>query len=232
MSPTYWNININEALEKINTQSVKIFGFADDCFVATAGPVPEELLSLAQLAVDKIVNWGRQKSLTFNPEKSEVMLFKRRDMSVHDLPNIIIDGMAVPYKDSATYLGIRVDKELSFKEHIDNKITKSKRLMHKVQSVVGFTWGPRPDVLRWAYQAVVLPTIMYGCVVWHHKVTQKQHINLAKLQRQALLTMAPTLPNTPTASLEKIHNVLQVGLTLQKRVASTWLRIQHSLTDT
>ena len=54
----------------------------------------------------------------------------------------------------------------------------------------------------------------------------KQQKQLSKVQRQALMAMAPALPHTPTASLERIHNIKPIDLTLMKLCTFGALRVE------
>ncbi len=73
------------------------------------------------------------------------------------------------------YLGVILDKKLTWKPHIDNKI----------QNALGVLWLAR--FIAWICTAIVRPMFSYGCVVWWTRTSLKTvRIQLEHLQRATL----------------------------------------------
>ena len=66
--------------------------------------------------LDELTAWGHSCGLTFNPQKTVVVLFSRK----RALPRkqLCIDGTPVPYSKTVVYLGVTLDSRLSFGPHI------------------------------------------------------------------------------------------------------------------
>ena len=88
------------------------------------------------------------------------------------------------------------------------------------------TWGPKPSAAKWAYTGIVRPAFSYGCIIWADKAQSDGMIaKLKKLQRLALLLIAPVRRSTPTAALELIYDVKPLHLFLKECALKSCLRV-------
>ena len=108
-------------------------------------------------------------------------------------------GQEIPRVYKIKYLGVTIDSELTFKQHIEEKIKSAKKQLMILRKKVTSAHGPLPRALKWVYEGVVLPSITYGCHVWATKLGKKQLGKLNKLNSLALRIIAPSFPPTPTA---------------------------------
>ena len=76
-SATFWSQAFNEAVRLINNDNTVGVAFADDCTVLSGGPDPAVLVTRVQHTVDRLVRWGADCGLTFNPMKTQVVFFTR-----------------------------------------------------------------------------------------------------------------------------------------------------------
>ena len=161
LSPLIWNINFDSLLDSLEMA----IGFADDGALPFIGPDPSVLADLAQRAVNRALEWGKENKLSFAPQKTEVVLFTQRYKFT--LPKCIkMNGKEIPYSTQAKYLGVIFDQKLTFKQHILNKVKKAKSLLIKAKSAIGQLWGPKPSLMRWAYTGIVRPMLIYGNLIW------------------------------------------------------------------
>lgn len=68
--------------------------------------------------------------------------------------------------DSAKYLGIWLDKHLKFDIHRQKSIRKANGSLQALGTMTGSTWGASLIAMRKAYQAVVVPQMLYGVSAW------------------------------------------------------------------
>ena len=136
--------------------------------------------------------WGHTCGLTFSSSKTVAVLFSKHTKPLAFIPPLYLDGVEIEYKDSAKYLGVTLDRQLNFKEHIKQKTTKAKQLLAISRKALGTFWGPCPQLNLWAYQGMVRPALTYGSHLWAQKTTQVTFKKLAtRIQRQALSPMGP-----------------------------------------
>ena len=219
-SAKFWLIAFNEAINIINTGSVVGNGYADDCSALIGGDHPDNMIDAMQSVLDRLVTWGNSCGLRFNPQKMVAVMFTRATRSFDRL--VRMDGQLIPYSDTVVYLGITLDRELKWREHVNNKVKKVKGLLMKMASITSAYWGPKPKLMRWAYTGIVRPVISYGAMIWgqaieHDDVVEK----LRRLNRMAINTIVKVPRSTPTQALEIILDILPLHIHIKKEGLST-----------
>src|SRR5262249_10811429 len=68
---------------------------------------------------------------------------------------------------STKWLGVVLDKRLSFAEHVAHWTTKAKRLGDHLRSLGNTTRGPPPGPMREAVRACVTSVALYGAEAWY-----------------------------------------------------------------
>ena len=107
--------------------------------------------------------WLRANKLSLNVSKSSMVLFKNNNKKLERDFFITIDNELIIEKNSTIYLGIYIDRNLSWKEHISNTKIKLQRGIGMLSKLKIFS--PR-SIVRSAYHAFVTPHINYGILNW------------------------------------------------------------------
>ena len=127
------------------------------------------------------------------------------------------------------YLGVTINKSLSWNRHIIDRANKCKALLGKCRTLVRRSWGLTPAKLEWIYKAVVRPRMAYGSLVWAHTINNQVRSQLDKVQRLALLAITRPLRSTPTAGLEVLLGWPPLALHAQEMGLRTYSRIKGDL---
>ena len=90
--------------------------------------------------------------------------------------------VALEHKDYVKYLGILIDKNLSWKHHIDHIIIKVRRTVGLIAKLRHFL---TTHTLLNIYQALIVPYLTYGLTVWG-QACKSYPDKLLKLQKRAL----------------------------------------------
>ena len=168
-----------------------------------------------QNTLDELVHWGTTCGLRFNPHKTNAVFFTRS--RTHPYAPLLVDGTAVPYSLRAKYLGIEMDRRLWWDDHVQRKIAEGKKLLNALLSATRGNWGPRPEIAKWIYTAIIRPSISYGASVWAHDVTLKKTTSMmTSLDRAALASMAAFRPSTPTQGLAVLLGLQPLDLHLRE----------------
>ena len=179
-----------------------------------------------QMAVEKALSWGRAKGLTFSSSKTVAVLFTNKRKFLPP-PKIRMEGAEIPYSDSVQYLGVRIDKGLTWKEHLRHKTKVVKAHVIKLKNAMGKLWGLPPKLMRWAYTGIVRPRLSYGALVWSKACNSSWAVKeLTKINRLALLSMGHFRRSTPTAGLEIISDVMPLHLYIQGEAALAYSRTE------
>lgn len=220
-----WNLGFDELLDSLFSTAMAVSGYADDACAIFTGDTPQQAWSKAQAALGRAERWARRHGLAFCPKKSEYLIFKWGKWKV-DIPHLTIGGNPISRVSSAKYLGVTINDSLKWMQHITDKATKARFLLMRATSAFGKIWGPSPKLIKWTYEAVVLPKVLYACHLWHNILgTQYLRNKWAKLSRLALLAMAPCRIHTPTAGMEVVLGILPAHLRAWGKNLMTMLRL-------
>ena len=222
-SAKFWLVAFDYAIKIINRYNIEGNGYADDCSALYGGRRLDHAISKLQKMLNELTEWGKTCGLRFNPEKSVAVVFTRR----HKLPPkpLYIDGKEIEYKNEVKYLGITLDKKLHWTPHINDKINKTKKFISQIAHITRRNWGPKPQLMRWAYIGIVRPMLCYGAMIWGHRAPELE-AKLRRLNRMAFNTFACFPKSTPTKALEIILDVAPIHLVCRQMALATRLRLQ------
>ena len=105
----------------------ELVGYADDHSLYTkyrAGNIAEEAASIARLssALENTKQWMLENRLKMNDDKTEFTIFGSSHLLQKcDLMNITVGQSVVERSPVIKLLGVQLDEQLNFKEHISNK---------------------------------------------------------------------------------------------------------------
>ena len=205
-------------------------GFADDLSITVSGLCPNTLVDLVQPVLNSIVNAGANMGLAFNERKTEVVLFTNKTKALKNLKNLQVNGVPMEYSSGAKYLGVFLDSKLTFKKHLDEKVNKCKKHFFAIKSIIGKKWGTNPQLMKWAYTAIIRPKLTYACHLWAYKLNKSTIEKLHKLNRMACLSIASVHKSTPTAGLEMIYNLMPLDLFIEQVAIKISRRVSNQIT--
>ena len=219
---------VNTAPTQPPRVTVSTTAFADDlCFYITGGPIGD-LQKKAQSVMDKASAWSKTKGMQFSSSKTVALIFSR--VKYKTPPQLILNGIPLPYSPLAKYLGVYLDTKLTWRDHVDIKIKKAKKTLMSIVRVCHPTWGISPLAAAYYWKQCILPMFTYGCLVWHrvcrYKGIQRQ---LKSFQRLALKMMGPLRHSTPTRGLEVINYFRPIELETRRLAAEAYLRTEERL---
>ena len=153
LSPTLFNLYINDALSKLTDANIQVLAFADDlAFVARNQIELYRGLNILQ-------EWCSTNQININKKKSAIF-YLRTDRRT-PLPFTSTRGFKVV--TSYTYLGVQLDDSFSFKPAADKLSSSLRSFKHKLT----MTWALKlpPKVRLQAWQSLILSRFMYGLVL-------------------------------------------------------------------
>lgn len=119
LGPLLFSVYINDLpaiCPEVHTQM-----YADDAVIYVHAKSSQKAATLLQEAMEKISDWMVQSCLTLNLNKTVSMFFSIRD-NCQPSPEIVVKGEKLLEVESVTYLGVVLDRTLSFKKHISKLI--------------------------------------------------------------------------------------------------------------
>ena len=154
--------------------------FADDTCLAYSHTNYNDLINELNVELEKVCNWLEINRLSLNLLKTVAIDFSNKRHSDH---RIILNNTPLEYVSFVKYLGIYIDKKLSFSKHIEEvcgKISKSIGIMYRVSS-----FCPK-NILMKLYYALIYPYLIYCNIIWGG--AYPSHINkILLLQKRTIM---------------------------------------------
>lgn len=140
--------------------------YADDVgLVAQAGTF-EKLENILNEDLVKVHAFIKSWHLTLNPTKSTSIVFHLINREASRNLNLVVDGNTISTKNAPKYPGIKLDRTLTFKQHLEGIKDKLKTRNNIISKLTGTSWGCRANVLRTSSQALVYSVAEYCASVW------------------------------------------------------------------
>ena len=131
--------------------------YADDTLLCM------DLTNTSQLAlqtnVTALQHWATQWGMTFNPEKCTHMQVGR---STPDF-KLFMNGIFIPQANGLKYLGVFIQSDIKWHEHILNITKKSNKALGLIRRCL-FNASISTKIV--AYNTIVRPLLEYACQVW------------------------------------------------------------------
>ena len=232
LSPLVWNLIMDTLLTQFNGAAVRAVGYADDVILTVIGKDRSVMVDLMQQALDKVLAWGADNGLNFNPTKTVAVVFTKKMCPTAAWKTLKMDGRTIAYSDTLKYLGVTLSKQMSWTAHLKERNAKALKLMNWAKAVVGAKWGLTPERVLWVYTAMARPTITYGALVWAPTITQTAAKAFSKVQRLTLLGMSHAMRSTPTAGMEAALGLVPLDLFVEALATKARLRVRDLNKDT
>ncbi|KFM65430.1 Hypothetical protein in type-1 retrotransposable element R1DM, partial [Stegodyphus mimosarum] len=186
--PLLWNLIMNDLLNRLSyCPSCKTIAFADDLLICFQEKCPITLFNTAQNTLNIISNWSREQKLEFNPNKSKIMIIKRKHVSYSN-QQLYLDNALLETVNEIKYLGVILDHKFCWKNHIMYLSNKCENILRGLNRVSCNTFGLKSNVINMIYKQGIVPFICYASRVWGTALEKKINSRiLRRIQRRILL---------------------------------------------
>ena len=163
LGPTLFLLYINDLPNSSKYFNFRLF--ADDSNLFHTFKINEGNIDLAEVSrnLQAVVSWCNSNKLTINVNKTKYMLFKNRRKTLRVSGQVLVGRTILESVESTSFLGICIDKNLTWKKHIDNvcnMLSKKVGMLYRIRNFVS------RNILITLYNAFILPHITYGLEVW------------------------------------------------------------------
>ena len=101
--------------------------------------------------------------LSFNIKKCKSMTLSRKKMKTQSQP-IILLGSQLDFVESIKYLGLTIQCDLTWSNHIQNICSKARRLVGLLFRQ--FNHYAEPTTIKTLYLTLIRPNLEYASIVW------------------------------------------------------------------
>lgn len=214
--PLLWNILYDGVLRLKMPDGVFLIGYADDLAIVVISETEGGIQWKANEAIKIICKWMEEMELKLAPEKTEITWLTGRK---HRRRNIQITVMnrVIVIQESLKYLGVYLDRQLTFQPHIDYVIGKASRSVNALARIMprqGGAGTAARRVLNQVFESVIL----YAAPVWVNAMkTKKYRDKLITIQRKMLIKVSRAYRTTSTDALQIITGIPPIDLRVEQR---------------
>ena len=167
LGPVLFVIYINDLLDDITSHGLM---FADDTKIFRLITSREDAIKL-QEDISKLEEWTRVWQVHFNHTKCHVLTLGKFE-NIRYAHNYTIMGNELEHVADEKDLGITIDGDLNFEEHISRKIRVANGIVGQIRRSFSYLDG---ETFRRLYCAFVRPHLEYGQAIWSPHL--KRNIN-------------------------------------------------------
>ncbi|GBO42316.1 RNA-directed DNA polymerase from mobile element jockey [Araneus ventricosus] len=160
LSPLY-SIFINDIPQKHNTT---LCIYADDTAILAKNRNTKFITIALNKHIQELECWFHKWKIAINASKTEAVFFsKKRDNPKY---SVMIQNSAIPWSQEAKYLGVILDKRLTWKTHINFIKQKFRDNARKLYSLIARNSSMTRENKVLIYTAILRPVLTYACPIW------------------------------------------------------------------
>ncbi|EAQ85633.1 hypothetical protein CHGG_06886 [Chaetomium globosum CBS 148.51] len=209
-----------------STRTEAAIAFVDDYTAWVTGPSAESNRTGIQAIIDKALNWEKRSGAQFEGEKTAIIHFTRNMERFSEQP-FSVKGEVVKPKESAKILGVVMDREVRYKQHIARTAAKGLAAALALKRLKMLS----PRTARQLFVATVAPVMDYAANVWMHACGEKALSWLNRAQKIGALAITGAFRTAATAVVEAEASIYPVRERHAQAAASLWINI-HTLPGT
>ena len=181
--------------------------FADDTTVFFQCKNADELIATGKTIMIELNAWFRANKMTLNAEKSSFTIFKSNRLNIPNLPDQIeFLDKKIDKSSSIRFLGLTLDENLSWDQHINELSNKLKSLFHIFYNIRDFL---RESDIKTLYYTLVYSRIKYG-ISLYGQAAQNKIQKIQVLQNQLLKVLSNKKRRYSTEKLHREFDILMV----------------------
>ncbi|GBN96542.1 RNA-directed DNA polymerase from mobile element jockey [Araneus ventricosus] len=157
--------------------------YADDTAIIAQGKTPQEFVSALQSYIKNHEIWLTSWKIQLNVDKTEAIIFSR----ISNCPVVHLFGTPIPWKNEVKYLGVTLDRGLTFKSHIDRIREKFNDSFRRQYSLICRNSKLSLNNKLLIYLAYLRPILAYASPVW--ACTAKTHLHKLEVLENKTIRM-------------------------------------------
>lgn len=179
-SPVFFNVYTSNF---VNTTSCK-FMYADNVGLIAQAYSFKKLEKILNEDLFTVHNYFHSWHLTLNTTKTTSIAFHLNNRDENRKFNLMSQVIRIQGGDSPRYLGIKLDRTLTFKQYLKGIKNKLKTRNNIISKLAGTSCGCRANVLRTSASALVYSTAEYCASVWEGSAhTRREDVELNNTMR-------------------------------------------------
>ena len=222
ISPPLCNLYTHDSMEGLEGKHAE---YADDTNVWSS----HKNIIEAGESVNRDLNlrvkpWCRKWNMSVAADKTDVVVITPDGKEPTNMLDIKLGEEKLKVVKSKKVLGVVIDNQLDFHEHVQERVKAGFRALKCLDSFIKGHKGCCQSVFIRLYNALVLPVMDYGALV-AVTATSECVTEMGKVHRAAMLKASGCINSTSTDALEVLTNTIPIDLHLKMRQAQEVVRI-------
>ena len=163
LSPTLYSIYIYDIPTPTDCQLAL---FADDTAFFTSSRYCKTITRIIEKTAKRLYKYYTRWKIKINQDKTQAIFFSKRRTKQLPRTNFKFVNTDVPWEQNAVkYLGIYLDRRLTFKQHIEHAIKKASQAMKIVYSLLNRKSKLNLSCKTLLYKMAIRPILTYGAPI-------------------------------------------------------------------
>lgn len=199
--------------------------FADDTTIFAKSNNLTTLYDNVNSDLDSLYQWFKTNKLSLNVGKTNYMLFtNNKNVSAIQDHKIKIGDDEIEHKKMVKFLGIIIDENLNWQNHIEMTKNKISAISYSLKMVKKLL--PK-QTMKTLYEALIQPHIEYGITIWGG--TYETHVNkLSLMQKRIIRNITNSKYNEHTDPLFKRLGVLKVNQLYKLKMSKFMFKVSKN----
>lgn len=219
LSPSYFNIFFHDIPTPRDGELAQL---ADDTAFLSTSHITNTVINRLQKASRSFSRYFSKWRVKVNGSKSKVVLFTRKTATRH-IPTrrIKVGGRSVDWDQNLVYLGLKFDKRLTYKDHINDKIIKGNLTLKSLYSIVNRNSRLSVPHKILLFKTIFRPGFTYASPVWMRcALSHKRRLQI--FQNKILKIMLNKPRRFPTSL---VHSIAAVE-TVEEHLDRLWVKFE------
>lgn len=175
LGPILFILFVNDISNSLS--STKLCQFADDTSLSFSNKCLKDLEFEVFIEGNSILQWISDNCLKINLEKTKLVNFSLNRQSSCEVPRVLFGDFEVSSTSSTNFLGVVIDSNLNFHEHIDLVLKKLNRVIYLLRRLSFFS---NQQLLLLAYYGCFFPILNYGISIWGFDSSKSKSVFIAQ----------------------------------------------------
>ena len=217
IGPLLFNIYINDIFFFINES--KLTNYADDNTPHATSSNVEDIINNLETDMSILIKWFNDNYFKMNIDKCHLLVTKHGDNI-----SATIDKYVIPASKSVQLLGVQIDCNLDFNEHVSNICKKVSKKLHALYRVSQYM---NKNKLRIIMKAFIESQFGYCPLVWmFHSRTLNNRINALHEKALRLVYNDSILPFQDLLTLDQSFTIHHRNL---QKLATEMFKVKNNL---
>ena len=179
-----FSLFINDLLASLPS-SISCSLYAEDLAIWSSSPSVPSSVEATQEALIRLDRWSEYWCLPLNSSKCEASFFSVDSHQANLGPNILLLNSRFRFNPTPTFLGVTVDRTLSFSKRVFSLKAKFFPRLKALRCISASSWGSTSESLSLLYKAFLLLFLTYASLEWFPYLSVSNITELERLHRAA-----------------------------------------------